>query len=151
MNNLNEQLEDIQDSSKPSMKTECAFCDPGLRRREMQIENEYCIFLQHHQEVLIGSGIIIPKAHRRTVFDQNENEWKATYDLLREVKALLDKEYSPAGYNIGWNSEETAGQSVFHAHLHVIPRYLDEPHAGKGIRYWLKQKDNERNIKEGAV
>jgi diadenosine tetraphosphate (Ap4A) HIT family hydrolase len=140
MNNKNGQLEGIKASATSRMTTECAFCDSDLRRREMQMENEYCIFLQHHQEVLIGSGIIIPKAHRRTVFDLNENEWKATYDLLGEVKSFLDKEYSPAGYNIGWNSEEIAGQSIFHAHLHVIPRFRDEPHAGKGIRYWFKTK-----------
>jgi len=109
------------------------------------LENEHCQFLQESQEVLIGSGIIIPKEHRETVFDLSEDEWLATFLLLKQVKALLDAEYKPQGYNVGWNSGSVAGQQVFHAHLHVIPRYADEPLAGKGIRYWLKQPANKRD------
>ena len=48
------------------------------------------------------------------------------------------------GYNIGWNVNEVGGQEIFHAHLHVIPRYEDEPMSGKGIRYWIKQPQNKR-------
>ena len=57
---------------------------------------------------------------------------------------MLDEQYGPAGYNVGWNNGAVAGQSVFHAHMHVIPRFADEPFAGRGIRYWLKQEDNRR-------
>ncbi|MFN2225152.1 MAG: HIT family protein, partial [Anaerolineae bacterium] len=59
-------------------------------------------------------------------------------------RALLEAEYAPQGYNLGWNSGAVAGQEVFHAHLHVIPRFADEPLAGRGIRYWLKQPENRR-------
>jgi diadenosine tetraphosphate (Ap4A) HIT family hydrolase len=52
--------------------------------------------------------------------------------------------YKPQGYNIGWNVGSVGGQEIFHAHLHIIPRYEDEPLAGKGIRYWLKQPQNKR-------
>ena len=45
---------------------------------------------------------------------------------------------------MGWNCGAVAGQTVFHAHLHVIPRYAGEPYAGKGIRHWLKQEANRR-------
>lgn len=95
--------------------------------------------------MLIGSGLIIPKAHRATVFDLTDTEWTATFSLLGEVKRLLDRMYAPQGYNLGWNCGAVAGQEIFHAHLHVMPRYLDEPYAGKGIRYWLKQPENKRN------
>jgi diadenosine tetraphosphate (Ap4A) HIT family hydrolase len=37
-----------------------------------------------------------------------------------------------------------SNQFIFHCHLHVIPRYNDEPLAGKGVRYWLKQPENKR-------
>ena len=39
---------------------------------------------------------------------------------------------------------ESSHFTVFHAHLHVIPRYAGEPHAGKGIRHWLKREANRR-------
>ena len=127
---------------------ECPFCHPEHNQRHtVVLENELCQFLQEPQEVLIGSGIIIPKAHRETVFDLTEREWAATFRLLKRVKQLLDSEHQPQGYNLGWNAGSVAGQEVFHVHLHVIPRYADEPLAGKGIRYWLKQPENRR----GAV
>lgn len=89
--------------------------------------------------------MIIPKLHRETVFDLTIAEWQATFEMLQEVKALLDQKYGPDGYNVGWNCGQVGGQNVFHAHLHVIPRYKDEPLAGKGIRFWLKQETNRRN------
>ena len=123
----------------------CPFCnldDNG--RLAVVLENEHCLFLQEPQKVLVGSGLIVPRAHRETVFDLTPAEWAATFDLLGQVRALLEAEYAPQGYNLGWNSGAVAGQEVFHAHLHVIPRFADEPLAGKGIRHWLKQPGNKR-------
>lgn len=127
------------------MVKDCVFCMlEEDKEQKVILSNEYCVFLQKSQEVLIGSGVIVPKKHRETVFDLTEDEWSATFELLREAKAFLDKEYSPQGYNIGWNVGRIGGQEVFHAHLHIIPRYSDEPLAGKGIRHWIKQPQNKR-------
>ncbi|MDF2557193.1 MAG: cell-cycle regulation histidine triad protein [Bacillales bacterium] len=114
----------------------CLFCSIENDSEQIIIlSNQYCMFLQKPQEVLIGSGVIVPKEHRETVFDLSENEWKATYELLQEVKLYLDSTYKPQGYNIGWNVGKVGGQEIFHAHLNVIPRYEDEPMSGKGIRH----------------
>lgn len=123
----------------------CPFCQ--FKRGDalpVVLENDHCRFIQPPEDVLIGSGLIVPKAHRETVFDLTADEWASTFSLLQEAKALLDKRFAPQGYNIGWNNGAVAGQEVFHVHLHVIPRFADEPLAGKGIRYWLKQPDNKR-------
>jgi diadenosine tetraphosphate (Ap4A) HIT family hydrolase len=122
---------------------DCPFCLPEIEQ-ESVLQNEHCHFLQRNEPILIGSGLIIPKRHCRTAFDLNTEEWQATHDLLQEVKKFLDEKYRPNGYNLGWNCEAIAGQEIFHAHLHVIPRYADEPLAGRGIRYWLKQENNRR-------
>lgn len=125
----------------------CVFCSiESDTEQRVILFNEHCMFLQRQQEVLIGSGIIVPREHRETVFDLTKDEWIATYDLLQTVKMLLDEKYMPQGYNIGWNVGSTGGQELFHAHLHIIPRYDDEPLAGKGIRYWLKQPENKRKL-----
>ena len=62
----------------------------------------------------------------------------------KRMTAAIDRALVPTGYNVGWNCGSEAGQEVFHAHLHVIPRFADEPLAGKGIRHWLKQEENRR-------
>lgn len=124
---------------------ECPFCNLELNTEQtILLENEHCLFTQIPQKVLAGSGLIVPREHRETVFDLTPDEWQATYDLLHQVKVLLDKQYHPDGYNVGWNVGAIGGQEIFHAHLHIIPRFADEPRAGKGIRYWLKQDDNLR-------
>jgi histidine triad (HIT) family protein len=127
------------------MNKDCPFCEPNLNRDHVVLENELCFFLQRSEPILVGSGVIIPKQHRETVFDMTQQEVQATFELLHQVKRLMEKNHSPNGYNIGWNSGAVAGQEVFHAHLHVIPRFADEPLAGKGIRHWLKQEENRRH------
>ena len=123
----------------------CPFCPPALSAGQVVLENAHCLFLQQTEPVLEGSGIIIPRQHRETVFDLTEDEWQATFDLLQRARAWIENKYAPDGYNVGWNCGQVGGQEVFHAHLHVIPRFRDEPLAGKGIRYWLKQESNRRS------
>ncbi|MCA1060454.1 HIT family protein [Rossellomorea aquimaris] len=126
----------------------CPFCHPEQDQdQNIVFENESCYFLQHnkHQGVLEGSGVIVPKNHHANAFELTEEEWNDTYDLLQKAKAYLDKEYSPDGYTLGWNVGEVSNQFIFHSHLLVIPRYNDEPLAGKGVRYWLKQPENRRD------
>jgi histidine triad (HIT) family protein len=129
---------------------DCVFCHPNLEpTQNIIISNDYCMFLQLEQaqikgNQLEGSGLIVPKAHRETAFDLTLEEWSATYTLLKEVKRYLDEKYKPQGYNLGWNCGEIGGQHIFHSHFHVIPRYNDEPMAGKGIRYMFKSTENKR-------
>ena len=66
----------------------------------------------------------------------------ATFRLLSRVKAWMDAEFAPDGYNVGWNCGRVGGQELFHAHLHVIPRFRQEPLAGQGIRAHLKSEAN---------
>lgn len=126
---------------------DCPFCLPVEEAQTVILQNELCYFVQQPQTVLVGSGLIVPKQHRETIFAVTGEEWAATYALLKEVKELIDKAWQPQGYNLGWNCGSVAGQEVFHAHMHVIPRFADEPLAGKGMRYWLKQENNRRDIK----
>jgi histidine triad (HIT) family protein len=126
---------------------ECPFCNLHKDKHEnVTLENEYCLFIQKDDEQLIleGCGLIIPKAHKENVFELSREEWNATYELLQEAKKLLDIKHSPDGYSLGWNVGRVSNQEVFHSHFHVIPRFKDEPYAGKGVRYWLKQKENMR-------
>ena len=122
----------------------CPFCDPQVEFEPIVGRNEHSIAIDMRHKILVGSRIIVPREHRTTPFDLTEVEVTATFELLRTTKAEVDSSLSPDGYNVGWNCGSVAGQGVEHVHLHVIPRFRDEPLAGKGIRYWLKQQDNRR-------
>jgi len=114
-------------------------------------ENEYCIgvpSINSNPKTLTGAYVIIPKSHVESPFEMSIEEWIACKVLMDKIKSYLDEKYKPDGYNLGWNVGSAAGQEVEYAHLHIIPRYKDEPYAGKGIRYWLKQEENIRpNLK----
>ncbi|MEM7581796.1 MAG: HIT domain-containing protein [Acidobacteriota bacterium] len=128
----------------PSAAIICQECGCHIPYRQIILENEHCWFLRKPQPVLEGSGIIMPKIHRDTVFDLLPKEWAATREILHAAKALIDRELAPQGYNVGWNCGDAGGQQRQHAHLHVIPRFSDEPYAGRGIRWWLNQPSNRR-------
>ena len=117
---------------------------------EVLLENTLCFFLADPYEIR-GSGMILPKARRETVFDLTRDEWNSTFELLLEVKTLLDRNLEPDGYNIGWNVGPVGGGHVPQAHLHVIPRFADEPFAGRGIRWWFKRAENARVVNARVI
>ena len=121
--------------------------DLNLESGEPHFENETMIAVKSNNlknNTLIGSYVIIPKSQVGSPFELSQKEWCDSKSLMLEVKDYIDKKYSPDGYNIGWNVGKAAGQEVAHAHMHIIPRYNDEPYAGKGLRYWFKQPENIR-------
>lgn len=120
------------------------FLDGSFPEQQVVLENTHCVFVRTPQPVLEGSGLIVTRTPRETVFDLTPEEWAATYELLQEVKVYLEKTLRPDGYNVGWNVGPVGGQSIPHVHLHVIPRFKDEPLSGRGIRYHLKQPGNKR-------
>jgi len=78
---------------------------------------------------------VVPKVHGPDIFQLPEDVYLSCLGLVRVVKALLDTQYQPAGFNIGINSGTVAGQTIFHAHIHVIPRYRgDVPDPTGGVR-----------------
>jgi histidine triad (HIT) family protein len=127
---------------------DCPFCDlDGFRESDLFIEADHCIFASNGfeaPEVLPGSGIVVPKAHRESPFELTGDEWSDTHSLLRAAKAIIDERFRPDGYNLIWNVGSDGGQEVAHVHLHVIPRFHDEPLAGRGARSHLKAQANRR-------
>jgi diadenosine tetraphosphate (Ap4A) HIT family hydrolase len=89
--------------------------------------------------VLPGCGAIIPIAHRVSPFEFTAEEWAATHELLLAAKAAQDDRLAPDGYLLVWNCAPG-----MHAHLHVIPRFDDEPLADLGGRSAIKVPENRR-------
>jgi len=57
--------------------------------------------------------------------------------LLGDIRAGLEREYAPDGYNIGLNNGVAAGQTVMHAHMHLIPRYRGDATDPRGGVRWI--------------
>lgn len=127
---------------------DCPFCAlDEFRDSDLFIETNHCLFASNGFEapdVLPGSGIVIPKTHRETPFELTPDEWSDTRVLLTGAKAVIDERFRPDGYNLIWNVGTDGGQEVAHVHLHLIPRFHDEPLAGKGARAHLKDPTNRR-------
>jgi len=125
--------------------SKCVLCHPELMpEQKIILSNEKCIFYQIPQSILIGSGIIVPRAHKENVFELSQDEWNYTFSILNEVKELLDKKHKPDGYNIFWNTGKSGGQHLMHAHLHVVPRFLDEPLSSKDLLSFIRKEENRR-------
>ena len=126
-------------------EAECVFCDlTQFRAAEICIENAFCLYASTRDprdppDVLPGCGVIIPIAHRVSPFDFTAEEWAATHELLLAAKTAQDDRLAPDGYLLVWNSAPG-----LHAHLHVIPRFDDEPLADLGGRSAIKVPDNRR-------
>lgn len=86
--------------------------------------------------------LVIPKRHLATYFDLSQFELKACDSLLHEVKAAIQAaDPTVEGFNIGMNCGEAAGQTVFHCHVHLIPRRIgdvDQPRGG--VRHLIPGK-----------
>lgn len=118
----------------------CPFCNLA-QHVEIICESEICVAFFDGYPVSPGHALIIPKRHVASYFDLTDEERKAMNAMLLEVKQKLDERFHPDGYNIGINVGEDAGQSVFHCHMHLIPRYKgDVPNPKGGVRGVIPNK-----------
>ncbi len=101
-------------------------------QRDILYENELVYAIYDAYPVSKGHALIIPKRHVETYFDMNGDELSATHQALVTLKERIDALYGPDGYNIGVNAGEAAGQTIFHLHIHLIPRYKGDVQKPRG-------------------
>jgi diadenosine tetraphosphate (Ap4A) HIT family hydrolase len=90
-----------------------------------------------------GHTLVIPVREVATWFEASREEQLAILELVDVVKAQLDVEFAPAGYNVGFNAGAAAGQTVMHLHVHVIPRFEgDVADPRGGVRHVMPGKGN---------
>lgn len=115
---------------KTGDKMNCIFCNMDNNRIVLQNETAYAIFDAF--PVSKGHMLIIPKRHVKDYFESDEQDREGLWSLLDECKKYLDEKYQPAGYNIGMNCGDAAGQTVMHLHIHLISRYKGDIHNPRG-------------------
>jgi len=118
----------------------CVFCAPDKGRRLItESATAYAIYDKY--PVSEGHALIIPKRHVANYFDLMEKEQQACWLVVNHVKKLLAEKYGTQSFNIGINIGEVAGQTIPHAHIHLIPRYpgdVSKPEGG--VRHVIPAK-----------
>jgi len=105
----------------PTQHDPCPFCTPNPDR--VFLESEHVLGLWDGFPVSPGHALLITRRHVATWFDATLAEQQALTAAIAEAKRLIEAAHRPDGYNVGFNAGAVAGQTVFHLHVHVIPRY----------------------------
>lgn len=125
--------------------TDCIFCKiiAGEIPAEKIYEDEHtCAFLDINPNNF-GHALVLPKTHFESIFDMPKETLGYVYTATQKVAKALKKS-GAEGVNTISNNGAAAGQLIFHAHIHVIPRYADD-----GLTHWPQKKyPNDKALKE---
>jgi diadenosine tetraphosphate (Ap4A) HIT family hydrolase len=110
----------------------CIFCHLD---REIIAESPLSLAFFDSFPVSKGHALVVPRRHVPSIWDMTDDEYADTFLLVRRVREVLHGRFGADAFNVGVNCGEVAGQSVWHAHIHVIPRYPgDNPSPKGGVR-----------------
>lgn len=116
-------------------KSQCPFCDPP--KNAIVVSNELSLAVNDNYPVSPGHLLFVPRRHVSSWFDATEEEQTSILRLINQVHKGLP----PADYNIGINIGEAAGQTVFHLHVHLIPRVIGDVEDPRGgVRYVIPNR-----------
>ncbi|MBF0456144.1 MAG: HIT family protein [Magnetococcales bacterium] len=124
----------------------CLFCRPEVIDRWRVAENELAMTWEDSNPVSEGHSLVIPHRHVGDYFDLTNEERQGIETLLHQRRnTLLENDPSIDGFNIGVNCGKAAGQSIFHVHVHLIPRrFGDHPNPQGGVRHVIGKKAHYR-------
>lgn len=103
----------------------CIFCN--IDKKRIFDEDKLCFLIDDKFPVTKGHCLIIPKRHFENYFDITQPELNSVHRLINKAKQnKLELDNSIKGFNIGINSGAAAGQTIFHTHIHLIPRRVND-------------------------
>jgi diadenosine tetraphosphate (Ap4A) HIT family hydrolase len=114
---------------------DCPFCH--LEKTRIRVESEFAVAFLDGFPVTEGHTLVIPKRHVTSLFELSDEEQAAVWKLVAQVRATLIAELRPDGFNIGLNDGTSAGQTVMHAHVHIIPRRKGDVVDPRGGVRWI--------------
>lgn len=106
-------------------KDDCIFCKivKGEIPSAKVFENEQVLAFLDISQVSKGHTLVIPKVHKENVFELTPELAQEIFKVVPSIANSIKKQFSPLGLNLLNNNGEHAGQTVYHYHLHIIPRY----------------------------
>ncbi|WP_456271908.1 HIT family protein [Bacillus sp. AK031] len=105
--------------------SDCIFCKiiDGEIPSSKVYEDEHVLAFLDISQVTKGHTLVIPKVHKENVYELTDEIASKVFSAVPKISNAIKAEYNPIGLNLLNNNGEDAGQSVFHFHLHIIPRY----------------------------
>ena len=101
------------------------------------METDSAIAFLDNFPISLGHTLVIPGDHIGALMELPENDLSEIWDLVAHVRKLLIEKYKPDGFNIGINEGAAAGQTVPHAHIHIIPRFKGDVADPRGGIRWI--------------
>jgi len=107
---------------------DCLFCKIARREFPASIiyEDMHAVAFLDIDPRSMGHTVVIPKRHAETILDLYGGDVGTVFSAVRETVTILKQKLAPDGFTIGINHGITAGQSISHFHLHIIPRYIGD-------------------------
>jgi histidine triad (HIT) family protein len=126
---------------------DCIFCKIVNKEQEANIiyEDEQVLSFLDIGPVSRGHALVIPKPHSKDILDAEEKDLQQTLIASRRIADAIMKATGAEGFTISTNRGEAAGQTVFHLHFHLIPRYRRD-----GLVPWPHQKSEPKSRAELA-
>jgi len=118
----------------------CIFC--SLEKNRVIKSNELALAFRDNFPVTELHTLIVPRRHTKDYFELTQEEVVACNNLIHQLRLeLLEEDPTIEGFNIGMNAGEVAGQTVFHCHIHLIPRRKgDVENPRGGVRHVIPNK-----------
>jgi diadenosine tetraphosphate (Ap4A) HIT family hydrolase len=125
----------------------CPFCLLDLGR--ILTSGPHVVAIWDAHPVSRGHSLVVPRRHLESIFELTADESAELWATIQGTRGRLLKDFAAEGFTVGINDGEVAGQTVPHAHVHVIPRYrgdAKDPRGGVRLlfpdraRYWGSEK-----------
>lgn len=119
------------------MSPDCIFCQ-RIALGKVLLSNEHAVAFEDGFPVSHGHTLIVPRRHEADLLELKQEEQAAIWALVAPVRQMVEAaDRLPDGYNIGVNVGAAAGQTIAHAHLHVIPRWHGDVADPRGGVRWV--------------
>ena len=128
------------------MKDDCIFCKlaNGVFATNTIYEDDDFRVILDAGPATKGHALILPKEHYANIYELPEETAGKTFILAKKLAAKMTEKLGADGFNIVQNNGEAAGQTVFHFHLHLIPRYKND---GQHI-LWKPTEPSDEELKK---
>lgn len=127
-------------------KDDCIFCkiaNGEIPSRTLYEDERFRVILDLGPAAR-GHALVLPKEHFADLFEIPEEWCRDSFGLAKDMAAEMKEKLGCDGFNLVQNNGETAGQTVFHFHIHMIPRYRDD---GQSIG-WKPLSPSQEELEE---